>query len=39
MCRAWGKSVEEVHTGFWWRNLKGKDHARDIVIDAWILLK
>jgi len=29
----------EVHTGFWWGNLRGKDHLKDPGIDGRIILK
>jgi len=29
----------EVHTGFWWGNLKEKDHLEDISVDLRIILK
>jgi hypothetical protein len=27
----------EVHTGFWWRNLRARDHLEDIQIDRRII--
>jgi hypothetical protein len=29
----------EMHTGFWWKNLGGRDHMEDLGIDGRILLK
>jgi len=29
----------EVHTGFWWRNLRGKDHLGDRGVDGRIILR
>jgi hypothetical protein len=26
-CVSWGR--REVHAGFWWRDLKGKEHLED----------
>jgi hypothetical protein len=28
-----------VHTGFWWGNLRGSDHFKDLGIDERIILK
>jgi hypothetical protein len=28
----------EVHTGFWWGNLRGRDHLEDPGIDGKIIL-
>jgi len=33
----WGRG--EVHAGFWWGNLKGRDHLGDLGIDWRIILK
>jgi len=30
---------EEVHTGFWWGNLKERDHLEDLSVDWSIILK
>jgi hypothetical protein len=30
---------EEVHTGFWWRNLREGDHLEDLGVDGRIILK
>jgi hypothetical protein len=30
---------EEVHTGFWWGNLKARDHLEDLCIYGRIILK
>jgi hypothetical protein len=37
MWRVWGS--EEVRTGFWWRNLKERDHWVVPDIDGRIILK
>ena len=29
----------EVHTGFWWGDLKSRDHLEDLSIDGGIILK
>jgi hypothetical protein len=29
----------EVHTGFWWGNLRNRDHFEDLGIDGRIILK
>jgi hypothetical protein len=29
----------EVHAGFWWRNLRERDHLEDVGVDKRILLK
>jgi hypothetical protein len=26
----------EVHTGFWWRDLRERDHLKDLGVDGWI---
>jgi hypothetical protein len=33
----WGQ--REVHTGFWWGDLREGDHLRDPSVDARIILK
>jgi hypothetical protein len=33
----WGRG--EVHTGFWWGNLKERDHLKDPGVDGRIILK
>jgi hypothetical protein len=30
---------EEVHTGFWWGNLRERDHFEDTDIDRRLILK
>jgi hypothetical protein len=37
MYRVWG--TEEVHTGFWWGDLRGKDRLEDLGIEQRIILK
>jgi len=29
----------EVHTGFWWGNLRERDHLKDLGVDGRIILK
>jgi hypothetical protein len=33
----WG--IGEVHTGFWWGNLRARDHMEDPGVDGRIILK
>jgi hypothetical protein len=37
MQHVWGK--REVHTGFWWGDLRESDHLRDRGVDGRIILK
>jgi len=37
MQHVWGRA--EVYTGFWWRNLKERDHVEDPGVDWRIILK
>jgi hypothetical protein len=37
MWHVWGRG--EVHTGFWWGNLREGDHLKDPRIDGRIILK
>jgi hypothetical protein len=30
---------EEVHTGFWWKDLRLTDHFEDLDVDGKIILK
>jgi hypothetical protein len=30
---------EEAYTGFWWENLKGRDHFEDSGVDGSIILR
>jgi hypothetical protein len=30
---------EEGHTGFWWRNLRERDHLEDLGVDGRIILR
>jgi hypothetical protein len=29
----------EVHTGFWWENMRERDFLKDLGLDEWIILK
>jgi len=31
--------TEEEHTGFWWRDLREKDHLEELGVDVKIILK
>jgi hypothetical protein len=33
----WGR--REIHTAFWWGNLKERDHSTDLEVDGKIILK
>jgi len=33
----WGRG--EVYTGFWWGNIKERDHLEDPVVDGRIILR
>ena len=37
MWHVWGRG--EVHTGFWWGNLRERDHLKDPGVDGRIILK
>ena len=37
MWHVWGRG--EVYTGFWWGNLREKDHLKDSGVDGWIILR
>jgi hypothetical protein len=37
MDHVWGRG--EVHKGFWWGNLRGRDHLEDLGVDGRIMLK
>jgi hypothetical protein len=34
-----GYRSKNVHTGFWWGDLKKRDHFEDLVLDGTIILK
>jgi len=34
-----GMGRGEVHTGFWWENLKERDHLEDLGVDRKITLR
>jgi len=37
MWHVWGTG--EVHTGFWWGDLRERDHMEDLSLDGRIILK
>jgi hypothetical protein len=37
MWHVWGTG--EVHTGFWWGDMKESDHLEDLGVDGRIILK
>jgi hypothetical protein len=36
-CGIWGRN--EMHTGFWWVNLKERDNFQDLGVDGSMILK
>jgi hypothetical protein len=30
---------DEVHTGFWWENLRERNHLEDPGVDGWMILR
>jgi len=38
-CSTYGKGRGEVHTGFWWGNLREGDHSEDPSSDRKIILR
>jgi len=39
MGKAWSGYGEEAYTGFWWGNLRERDHMGDPGIDGRIILR
>jgi hypothetical protein len=37
MLHVWERA--EVHTGFWWGNLRERDHSLDLGLDGSVILK
>ena len=37
MVRAW--EIGEVHTGFWWEDVRARGHLEDLSIDGRVILK
>lgn len=38
-CGMWQVWCRKIHTEFWWRNLKKRDHLQDKGIDSTVVLK
>jgi len=38
-CSTYGEGRAEVHTGFWWGNLRERDHFGDPGIDGKIIVR
>jgi len=38
-CSTYGEGREEVYAGFWWGNLRERDHMEDSDIDGRIILR
>jgi len=36
---SWYGGRGEVYTGFWWRNLRERDHLEDLGVDGRIILR
>jgi len=34
-----GRGRREAYTGFWWGNLRVRDHMEDPGVDGWIILR
>jgi hypothetical protein len=39
MWHVWGERRGEEHTGFWWGDLRERDHLDDISMDGIMILK
>jgi hypothetical protein len=37
MWHIWG--IGKVHTGFWWRKLRARDHFENVGVDGKMILK
>jgi hypothetical protein len=33
------RKIGEVHTGFWWADLRKRNHLKNLVVDGRIILK
>ena len=38
-CNTYGGGREEAYTGFWWGNLRERDHLEDPCVDGKIILR